>query len=112
MPCEVEQHQSMNITKGIIYIYEFDIEDVNILKEGLTIFGVTNVEEATWLKLRREGTKAYILSFNCDQLPETIKIPGEGRSSRVFEYRQRPMQCRRCQQYGHTLKWCRAERAT
>ena len=38
----------MNITKLIIYIYEFDLEDVNILKEGLTIFGVTNVEEATW----------------------------------------------------------------
>ena len=57
VPCEVEQHRSTNITKGIIYIYEFDIEDVNILKEGLTIFGVTNVEEATWIKPRREGTK-------------------------------------------------------
>ena len=66
----------MNNTKGVIYIYEFDLEDVNILKEGVTIFGVTNVEEATWIKPRREGTKAYILSFSCDQLPETIKIPG------------------------------------
>ena len=95
MPCEVEQHRSMNITKGIIYIYEFDLEDINILKEGLTIFGVTNVEEAAWIKPRHEVTKAYIVSFNCDQLPETIKIPGEGRPSRAFEYRQRPMQCRR-----------------
>ena len=48
--CEVEQHRSMNITKGIIYIYEFDLEDINNLKEGLTIFGVTNVEEAIWIK--------------------------------------------------------------
>lgn len=109
MDCEVSGHRTMNNSKGLIYIYEFDIEDTSVLCDGLSDVGVTSVEEAKWIKPSREGTKAFLLTFNREHAPEGIKIPGESRQTRVYEYKEKPMQCKKCQQYNHTMKYCQAE---
>lgn len=99
----------MNRSKGLIYIYEFDIDDTSILVDGLSESGVIDVQQAVWIKPRRAGTKAFLLTFNREQAPEHIKIPGEARQTPVYEYKKKPMQCKNCQQYNHTWKRCVSE---
>ena len=45
--------------------------------------------------------------FDAD--PDSVKIPGESPVTKVYEYKQRPTQCKKCQQYGHTINRCRIE---
>ena len=67
------------------------------------------VEPATWIKPNRAGSRAFLVTFNRELAPEYIKIPGEAQRTKLYEYKQRPMQCKKCQQYGHTINRCRAE---
>ena len=108
--CEVSRHGSMNETRGILFVHEFNIEDGDILRDGLASYGVSKVEPASWIKPKRENTKAFLLSFNSDSISEYVRIPGEAQSSKIYEYKKRPMQCRKCQQYGHTIKRYQADR--
>ena len=38
--CEVSRHGSMNETRGILYVHEFDIKDGDIIRDGLASYGV------------------------------------------------------------------------
>ena len=89
-------HQHINKSKGFIYMSEFDIEDGTILQEGLVGYGVVEVEPATLIKSNRG-----LITFNRELAPESVQIPGESHRTKVYEYKQRPMQCKKCQQYGH-----------
>jgi len=103
--CTVEAHKTMNTSKGLIYITEFDINEEE-LQEGLSDQSVTRVQEATWIKLRRPGAKAFLVTFGTDTPPEFVRIPGESLRTRVTEYFDRPKQCKNCQEYGHTARFC------
>ena len=90
--CEVVSHQHLNKSNGIIYISEFAIESGTILQEGLVGYGVVGVEPLAWIKPNRAGTAAFLLTFNRELAPESVKIPGESHRTKVYEYKQRPMQ--------------------
>ena len=47
-----------------------------------------------------------MITFKSDKLPEYIRIPGEADMTRVYEYKGRPMLCKKCNGYGHTEKRC------
>ena len=59
--------------------------------------------------LMQPGRYRGLLTFNRELAPESVKIPGESHRTKVYEYKQRPTQCKKCQQYGHTINRCRAE---
>ena len=100
----------MNKSKGIIYVSEFNIEDGStILQEGMVGYDVVGVELSTWIKPNRAGTAAFLLTFNRELAPESVKISRESHRTKVYEYKQRPMQCKKCQQYEHTINRCRIE---
>ena len=101
--CEVLGNQHMNKCKGIIYVNEFDIENGTILQEGLVGYGVAGVEQATWIKPNRAGTSAFLLTFNRELAPVSVKIPGESHTTKLYKYKERPMQCTRSANNMDTL---------
>jgi len=103
--CNVQPHKTFNTSRGLLYISEFDIS-AQELAEGLREQDVIEVTEAPWIKVRRPEVKVFLATFNRDAPPETVKIPGESLRTRVSEYQERPMQCKICQEYGHTSKRC------
>ena len=104
--CTVNKYDRFNHKKGLIYVSEFDIENVEDFKQGLQEnYSVIDVEKATFIKAR-EGTTAFILTFNLEHVPHSIYIPGERQDTRVQSYISRPMMCIKCQEYGHTVKRC------
>ena len=64
---------------------------------------MANVEQANWIKPRENGAKAYVLTFQREIFSSYIKITGEYSLTKVFEYKVKPLQCAKCQKYGHTL---------
>ena len=47
-----------------------------------------------------------MITFVNDKLPEFIRIPGEAERTKVYDYKDRPMLCKKCWKYGHTEKRC------
>ena len=67
---------------------------------------VKELVEAKWVKARRETTQVFMITFKSDKLPEYIRIHGEADRTRVYEYKDRPILCKKCNRYGHTEKRC------
>ena len=106
-PCLVEKHKTMNQREGIIYIYEYNVEDLASFENGLKrSYPVSKVIRAFWIKPKDENARAFLVTFEGTELPDTIRIPGE-RPTRVYKYYSRPMLCRSCLGYGHTAKYCK-----
>jgi len=103
--CVVEAHRTLNTSKGLVFISEFDIS-AQELQDGLADQNVIEVSNAFWIKVQRPGVQVFLLTFSGDTPPEFLKIPGESMRTRVSEYHERPMQCKNCQEYGHTAKRC------
>ena len=111
--CTVQAHKFFNGGKGMIYLYNTDITDLDSFLGGLKEeYGVTRVEKASWIKSRDGRATAFLLTFGDDRVPEYVKITGEYALSKVYEYKERPLQCAKCQQYGHALKRCSARNHT
>ena len=107
-PCTVSLHPRFNYQKGIIYIHEFDIDDVAQFREGLmsSYPNIANVEIAAFIWVKSPNTTAFLVTFHRDHLPYSIYVPGERQDTKVYKYHNRPLICKRCQQYGHTVKRC------
>ena len=110
--CKVQPHSHRNSSKGLIFIKEFDVDDVALLKDYLQEFDVIAVEPAPFIKTKSKSTKAFILTFNSPKTPYSIYIPGERSDTQVQPFRNRPMMCQKCLTYGHTQKRCRSEIAS
>ena len=110
--CKVQPHSHRNSSKGLVFIKEFDVDDVALLKDYLQEFDVIDVEPAPFIKTKVKTTKAFILTFNSPKTPYTIYIPGERSDTQVQPFRNRPMMCQKCLTYGHTQKRCRSEIAS
>ena len=96
-----------NSCKGLVFIQNYHISDISSFTSGIDEqCRVKEVEEATWVKPRRETTQVLLISFKSDKLTEFIRIPGEAERTRVYEYKDKPMMCRKCCKYGHTDKRC------
>ena len=75
--CNIFPHAKFNQSKGLIFLNEFDIEDVKELETELrSTYNVARVERADFIKTR-SGAQAFILTFNEEAPPYDIYIPGE-----------------------------------
>ena len=113
---KVEPHKSLNIVKGtILYKNRANYSDETILEE-LRKEKVTAVHQ---IKLKpRRGARSiseqhtnpsslYILSFECNDLPEEVKIGWT--ILPVREYIPRPRRCFKCNRWGHGSNTCRGD---
>ena len=106
--CHMAPHPTFNQSRGIIYIHDFDIYDIEQFKTNLkSNYNIAEVLKATFIKTRNDQTSAFLVTFNQERVPDTIYIPGERADTRVYQYNARPLMCKNCQGYGHTAKWCR-----
>jgi hypothetical protein len=107
IPCKTEKHQYLNNSKGIIYIQEYDVDDIDEFRNGLMEnYNITRAEPAPFIKPKSAQTKAFILTFDQETPPKYLYIPGERYDTVVYPYHERPKLCQNCQHYGHTKNRC------
>ena len=93
--------------KGVVYISEYDLTKFDSYREELLkCLPITDVIIATWRKSFNTRSKALLLTFNCETIPEYLNIPGELALVKVYEQKPRPMLCKRCLNFRHTEKHC------
>ena len=105
-----ESTRGLNAAKGIVFISEYNMVNFDdYRKELLERLPVTDIVLATWRKSKNPRAKALLLTFKSDNTPLYIDIPGELTYTPVYEQKPRPMICKKCLQYGHTMKHCGSE---
>ena len=83
------------------------MENVSSFQEGMKAkYPVSEIMKARWIKPRSEDHTAWLLTINSDTLHEIINIPGEQIFTKVYPYKDKPIICRKCQQYSHSIKYC------
>ena len=106
----VEPNNRLNHCKGLVYINEFDFEEdedvSSFTKELCKIYKLQSAIQATFIKPRRQQTKAFLLEFKQEIPPTSIYIPGERTDTTVYPYMDRPLHCSKCQLYGHSKNRC------
>ena len=45
---------------------------------------------------KKRNYSVFLISFKSGKLPEFVRIPGEAERTRVYEYKDKPMMCRKC----------------
>ena len=105
--CEVTSHQDMNKSKGIIYMSEFDIEDIIIIQEGLVDFSAVGVEPATWIKHNHSSTRG--LSPNHQSRISTRVCKDSRRGTKNVGVINRDQCTARNVNNTDTINCCRAE---
>ena len=86
----------------------FEDYKTEIMKE----FNVRDVQRATWIRSRSIIASPLLITFNSKQPPSTMNIIGEQTLTKVYEYFSKPMICRQCLEYGHTVKHCKQQIST
>ena len=95
--CTVTLHPKFNYCKGIIYIYECDIEEIDEFRDYLgEKYNVIEIQPATFIRTRDPKTKAFIVTFNQDESPHSLYIPGERQDTKVYSFGKRPILCNNC----------------
>ena len=98
----VTPHRSFNSARGVVFsrdLYEFDEQE--ILKRC--------PEEILSVKKLKGKNGAIQLTFYSPYLPDYIRIAKIRMS--VKKFKQRPIQCRKCFQFGHVVDNCPPERS-
>ena len=112
-PCEIVVHPRYNYTKALINVHEFDLDSIEEFKEELqSRYNIVDVQPATFIKTRSLQTCVFIVTFQQENLPYSIYIPGERQDTRVIPFKDKPLMCKNCQQYGHAKKYCKKQEAT
>ena len=103
---EIKVNKTYNTIKGLIYVYGYNMSNFEAYKRGMMEkYGLQDVVEATWIRPRGNNkAKPLLLSFP-NELPHYMEVPGEMMKTSVYEYKQRPMLCRKCLDYGHGVKY-------
>ena len=105
--CVVAPTTYLNRSKGLIYISEFNIDDIEqFMSELKQYLQVANVSEATFIKPKYAQTKVFLLEFEQEQPPQYVYIPGERSDTTVYPYKEKPLHCNKCQLYGHSASRC------
>ena len=82
--CKGEKHKLYNQSRGLIYIYEFDLDNIQEFSEGLqTEYNISKVELVTFIKSKNLQTKIFLVTFEQEYAPEFIFILGERSDARV-----------------------------
>ena len=67
---------------------------------------IGNFEIAKWITPRNPLSKALLVTFRQLIPPEYVDISGEQARSKVYEYHDKPMMCKKYLEYNHTAKRC------
>ena len=98
----VTPHRSFNTSRGVVFSKDlYDYEENEILKRC--------PEEVLSVKKLRGKNGAIQLTFHSSYLPYYVRIAKVTMS--VKKFKQRPIQCRRCFEYGHVINNCPPERS-
>ena len=104
-PCEVIVHPKYNHNRALIYLHEFDLENMNDFKNKLqTRYNIVGIQPATFIKTRSIQTHVFIVTFQQEHLPYSIYIRGERQDTKVM-FKNKPLMCAKCPQYGHASKF-------
>ena len=104
---EVRKGNHNTRPKGIIYINDYDMNNFEGYKsELLKILPVSDVMRASWIKSKNNRATPLLLVFNKQEIPSYLSIPGESALTKVYQYKNKPLLCNRCQNYGHSFKRC------
>lgn len=104
-PVSVFSHESLNVSKGVVYSHEILCCTEQEILEELRSIGVTDVKRIkTKINGELQDTASHILTFNNSKLPNYIKagylnLP-------VRQYVPPPLRCYKCQKFGHTSVKC------
>ena len=105
--CEVKRHEFLNGTRGIIYIHNNDVSDLESFQEGLRKrYPIASITRASWITPRNSQTMPFLIKIIGDSCPEYITVPGEFLMTKVYQYKDRPLQCHKCQQYRLVQNRC------
>ena len=103
---QIKVHPRYNYAKAIIYVHEFEMENIEEFKEGLKLkYNITDIQPAPFIKTKSAQTQVFILTFQQEHLPYSIYIPGERQDTRVFKFKSKPIMCNNCLQYAHSKKY-------
>lgn len=106
---EVIAHQTLNVSRGVIYCRDLLNCTLEEIKEELQGQGVIDVKR---IKTKIEGelkdTANHIVTFNTPKIPQNIKVAFY-QNVPVRHYIPSPMRCFRCQKFGHTSAKCNGE---
>ena len=106
--CKIVPHPKFNSCNGLIFTRDYNYRTEDLEKELKHQYGVKEVQKASFIKTR-EGVTPFILSFDREETPYVISIPGERADCVVSPFRSKPMMCKKCLVYGHTQKRCQRE---
>ena len=85
------------------------MESLEDFKAGLQEkYNISDVQPANFIKTKSDETRAFIVYFKQKDLLYNIYIPGERQDTRVQPFRNKPLICNKCPDYGHGRKWCRS----
>ena len=108
LPAAVDENLDHGIIKGLVYIYEYDMTDIELFKKGLIeSCGIPDAVQATLMTPRNHVSKPIIVSFRQHELPSYIDVPVEQAKTKLYEIKPKPLMCRKCLKYGHSVKYCR-----
>ena len=107
---KAEVNNISNVQRGLIFIQGYDLLDFNNYRESLiNHHQLASVEHAHWIKLKDKRTQGLIVGFQRD-MPNYLEIPGESKLIMVHEYKQRPLLCKTCLEYGHSKNVCKEKK--
>lgn len=115
IPVEISPHRTLNSCKGVITCkFRNNMEDMTdeefkqeLIGSGQSITDVYRI--MTTKQGRKEATNTYIITFDGTKPPEKIVIGFI--QVNVRTYVPNPRRCYKCQQFGHTTKFCSHESA-
>ena len=106
-PVEVRKGNYNLRPKGIVYINDYDLSSFDDYKnELMKILPVSDITRAPWIKSKNNRATPLLLIFNKQDIPSYISIPGEAALTKVYQYKNKPLLCNRCQRYGHSFRRC------
>ena len=98
-----------NKYKGLIYIYQYNMDDFEKFKERLKEeHNICNATLASWIKPRTPFKNVVLLTFRDHNMPEYIEISGEPSKSKIYEYVTRPQICGKYLEFRHEVKYCKS----
>ena len=108
VPYSVTMHRQFNESKGLIYMQEYDITNIESFKAGLMRDSeVKDVILATWITPKSLESKPFLITFNRCTPPQSMKIPGEVDNLRIYDYKEKPLFCTSCLEYTHSKRKCK-----
>ena len=108
-PCQISVNESLEMQKGLIYIYGYDMENPESFKKALIDqYQLAAVEQPFWIKPKNKLAKPLLLSFRAE-MPPFLDIPGEKVRTKVYEYKKQPLLCKKCLDYGHSSRVCHGD---